>query len=101
MSNNYNRNQLAIDLGKKLNIPTHRAAIAVGHMLELLEDTLAKGQKVEFRGFGIFEPIQRKAKVGRNPRNPDAGGYLIPPRRVIRFKSGKNLFSKLNPDQAP
>ncbi|HWY30862.1 MAG TPA: HU family DNA-binding protein, partial [Candidatus Acidoferrum sp.] len=30
-------------------------------------DTLAKGNKVEIRNFGVFEVIIRKAKMGRNP----------------------------------
>jgi DNA-binding protein HU-beta/integration host factor subunit alpha len=42
------------------------------------------------RGFGVFEVKVRKARVGRNPHQPEKD-IPIPARAVVRFKPGKDL----------
>jgi nucleoid DNA-binding protein len=37
--------------------------------LDLMVDHLASGDRLEFRDFGVFEIVQRKQKIGRNPKN--------------------------------
>lgn len=97
--NNFTRNALAHDLHKRLAIPVDRAKGIVDQTLAALSDALSEGKKVEFRGFGIFEVVHRKPKVGRNPRKPEAGQYQIPARRMVRFRIGKQLFALLNPNE--
>jgi len=97
--NNFTRNKLAHDLHQRLAIPVDRAKGIVDQTLDALSNALAEGKKVEFRGFGIFEVVQRKPKVGRNPRHPEAGQYQIPARRMVRFRIGKQLFALLNPNE--
>lgn len=94
---NFTRNELALELAKRLALPVDRAKGIVDHTLETLTEALAQGRKLEFRGFGIFDVVQRKPKIGRNPKNPNAGQYQIPARRVVRFRVGTHLFDKLNP----
>lgn len=94
---NFTRNELALELAKRLALPVDRAKGIVDHTLDALTEALAEGRKVEFRGFGIFDVVQRKPKIGRNPKNPNAGQYQIPARRVVRFRAGTYLFEKLNP----
>jgi len=94
--NAYTRNHMADDLAAHLKIPVTQSKQAVEFVLARLSDTLASGNKIEFRGFGIFTPQKRKEKLGRNPRNPAAGTYTIPARTVVRFKAGKELDTKLN-----
>jgi len=52
------------------------------------------GERVELRGFGSFFPRQRKARTGRNPKTGER--VLVPARRVMFFKSGKELQERLN-----
>ncbi|MFL2798840.1 MAG: integration host factor subunit beta [Paracoccaceae bacterium] len=62
---------------------------------EIIE-TMAKGDRVELRGFGAFSVKQRKARIGRNPRtgeNVDVASKHIP-----FFKTGKLLRDRLNGD---
>lgn len=94
---NFTRNELATVLSQRLALPVDRAKGIVDQTLLILTETLAAGQKVEFRGFGIFDVVNRKPKVGRNPKNPAAGQYQIPARRMVRFRVGKQLFDLLNP----
>ena len=58
--------------------------------LDLLSETLASGQKIELRNFGVFEVKTRKARVGRNPNNPGTD-VPIPERSVVKFKPGKEM----------
>jgi DNA-binding protein HU-beta len=50
---------------------------------------MARGERIEFRGFGVFQVKPRKRGVGRNPRT--GREVKIPPGRTVRFKPGKEL----------
>jgi nucleoid DNA-binding protein len=69
--------------------------------LDAISATLAKGEKVELRNFGIFEIRVRKARTGRNPNHPGTD-VPIPERAVVRFKAGKEMreaVSRLDPSK--
>lgn len=55
---------------------------------------LAKGGRVELRGFGAFSVKGRDARVGRNPRTGEA--VEVEEKRVPFFKTGKLLRDRLN-----
>jgi integration host factor subunit beta len=57
-------------------------------------DALARGQKVELRGFGIFGVKQRKARTGRNPRT--GGAVPVDAKATLYFRTGRGLHSRLN-----
>lgn len=58
-------------------------------ILDTVTESLANGEKVQFSGFGTFEPKKCKARVGRNPQNNKA--VPIPARIVPYFRAGKSL----------
>jgi len=62
---------------------------AVGTVFEGIKGALTRGERVEFRGFGIFEVRARKTGIGRNPRNNIE--VHIQPGKSIRFRPGKGL----------
>ncbi len=66
----------------------------VDTVFETIAAALERGQRVELRGFGAFTVHARGGRRGRNPRT----GKLVevPPRRVPRFKLGKQLRERLN-----
>jgi nucleoid DNA-binding protein len=97
MSNNYTRRELATALAARLSVNVQTAKKYTETFVDILTECFAAGQKVELRNFGVFAVVTRKAKVGRNPKNPSAGVYEIPPKRVVRFKAGKSLDTRLNP----
>jgi nucleoid DNA-binding protein len=57
---------------------------------DAITQTLAKNDRVELRDFGVFEAVVRKARVGRNPNNPEID-VPIPRRAVVKFKAGKTM----------
>ncbi|MDE6149402.1 MAG: HU family DNA-binding protein [Ruminococcus sp.] len=61
----------------------------VDAILDTVTDSLAKGEKVQFAGFGTFEPKQCSARTGRNPHTNEK--VPIPARVVPHFRAGKYL----------
>jgi integration host factor subunit beta len=57
---------------------------------------LARGGRIELRGFGAFSTRERDARKGRNPRTGDA--VDVPGKRVPYFKPGKEMRARLNSD---
>lgn len=58
--------------------------------LDMMTDSLAQGNRIEFRDFGVFEIVERKQKVGRNPKNASVP-IIIPARKAVKFTSGKRM----------
>lgn len=58
--------------------------------LDAMTDALSKGDRLEFRDFGVFEIVERKQKIGRNPKNA-AVPIIIPARRAVKFTPGKKM----------
>ncbi len=57
---------------------------------------LARGDRVELRGFGAFSVKRRDARMGRNPRTGDS--VDVPAKYIPFFKTGKQLRERLNAD---
>jgi integration host factor subunit beta len=70
----------------------------VGAIFDSITDQLAKGGRVELRGFGAFSTRQRDARVGRNPRTGEA--VSVNAKRVPYFKPGKEMRERLNLQEA-
>jgi nucleoid DNA-binding protein len=62
--------------------------------LNQITESLAKGDKVELRNFGVFEVKTRKAKIGRNPNRPETD-VPIPARSMVKFKAGKEMGAEV------
>jgi len=61
--------------------------------LDMIIEALLKGDKVELRNFGVFEVIDRKGRVARNPRSRQE--VFIPERKVVKFKPGKVMEEQI------
>jgi len=66
----------------------------VDDVFDLIADGLAKGEKIDLRGFGTFSVRESAARTGRNPQTGEP--IAIPARRVPGFKPGKELKEKVN-----
>ena len=62
--------------------------------LNHITESLAKGDKVELRNFGVFDVKIRKARVGRNPQKPETD-VPIPARSMVKFKAGKEMAAEV------
>jgi integration host factor subunit beta len=66
----------------------------VNAILDEITDTMARGDRVELRGFGAFSVKRRNARVGRNPRTGEQ--VDVDEKCVPFFKTGKELRQRLN-----
>jgi integration host factor subunit beta len=66
----------------------------VNTIFEEVVDAMARGDRVELRGFGAFSVKQREARTGRNPRTGEA--VAVEEKHVPFFKTGKLLRDRLN-----
>ncbi len=66
----------------------------VSTVFDEITGALARGDRVELRGFGAFSVKRRQSRVGRNPRTGEA--VQVAEKAVPFFKTGKELREKLN-----
>ena len=74
------------------------AELGVKVILDALSIALAKGGRIEIRGFGIFGLNHRPPRHGRNPKNGDK--VKVPAKYVPHFKVGKELRERVGEGSA-
>lgn len=70
----------------------------VSVVFQEISDSLARGERVELRGFGAFSVKRRPPRIGRNPRSGEP--VRIDAKAAPFFKAGKELRDRLNADGA-
>jgi integration host factor subunit beta len=74
---------------------TKRVAVKkiIQSFLDEIVNELGKGNRLEFRDFGVFETKQRAARVAQNPKTLQR--VNVPPKRTVKFKVGRLMKIKL------
>ena len=70
------------------------ADYAVKMILDAMTDALARGDRIEIRGFGSFALNHRPPRTGRNPKSGEK--VLVPEKYVPHFKAGKELRERVD-----
>ena len=82
---------------------TRHKRIVVKNIIQCFLDQitveLGKGNRLEFRDFGVFEVKQRRARMAQNPKTLDP--VEVPPKRTVKFKVGRNMKEALSTDGQP
>ena len=68
--------------------------LAVKHLIEIMSNSLASGDRIESRGFGSFSLHFRPPRIGRNPKTGEA--VALSGKHVPHFKPGKDLRERVN-----
>ncbi len=89
-----NKAELIQAVAVKANLNRRDAEAAIEAVLELIEESLIKGEEVKLSGFGNFSKKVRAARVGTNPASGEK--IQIPASNSIAFKPSKGLKEKLN-----
>ncbi len=79
---------------KQRHLPAKDVELAVKHLLELMGNSLAAGDRIEIRGFGSFSLHYRPPRMGRNPKTGEA--VALSGKHVPHFKPGKELRERVN-----
>jgi integration host factor subunit beta len=88
------RAELSKDIADACNSPFQESRQVLDIVLSAMTDALARGERIEIRGFGSFTTRVRKTRISRNPIT---GGKLdVPAKRVPYFRASKALQDMLN-----
>ncbi len=66
----------------------------VQQLLDEMTSELAQDNRLEFRGFGVFEPRTREARIAQNPKTLER--VQVPAKRWVRFKMGRMMRKRLD-----
>ena len=89
------RSELIENIAKKNpNLLISEIEKIVNIIFSSITSALSKGDRVEFRGFGVFSIHKRAPRIAQNPRT--GAKVKIGDRNIVHFKVGKELHEKLN-----
>lgn len=83
------KNDIVAEVVTRTGLSKTKAEIAVETVFETMKRAMERGDRIELRGFGVFNIRARKTGIGRNPRTGEE--VTIPPGKAVRFKPGKDL----------
>lgn len=84
-----NKEELVQEVAKKAKVTQKEAANVINELMDIVQKTVAKGEKVTLVGFGTFEARKRAARTGRNPQTGAA--IKIDAKVVPAFTAGKKF----------
>ncbi len=81
------------------SLTKRQVEVVVNTLFDSMRNALARGDKIEIRGFGSFKLRARRMKEGRNPKTGEA--VLVPSKKIPFFKVGKELRHMVNGSSLP
>ena len=78
----------------QLGLPKDRSTDIFESVLEIIKQSLVKGEEVKISGFGKFYVIDKKARNGRNPHTGEH--MIIEPRRIVSFRYSSRARHRIN-----
>jgi integration host factor subunit beta len=88
------KSQLIEKLSTDAGLPLNKADEVVNLVFREMSDALAKGDRVEIRGFGTFKVKHYDGYTGRNPKTLEP--VEIKPKKLPFFRCGRELKKKVN-----
>lgn len=89
-----NKTDLIENIAEDAGISKADAKKALESVLNSIENTLSKGDRVSLVGFGSFSVSKRAAREGRNPQTGKT--IKIAAKKVVKFKAGSDLQKAVN-----
>ena len=94
LKRNFTRKNLSNKIYKNLGFSKNFSSIIIDDFFEILISGLVKSNKIKITSFGTFTVINKKKRIGRNPKTKIEA--IIKPRKIIKFTPSYLLRSKLN-----
>lgn len=88
-----NKKELISNVSEKTELTKKDVESVLNAFIEAVEESLEDGEKVQLTGFGTFEPRERKARIGRNPKTGEE--IQIPETIVPAFKVSKTFKERI------
>lgn len=84
---------LADRIAARLNLPQGQTLQVIQCFLDEIVDELGRGNRLEFRDFGVFELVSRKPRTALNPKTLEK--VPVQRRTVVKFRAGRLLKAKV------
>ena len=91
---NFTRKDLSNNIYKSLGFSRNFSSTLVDDLFEILIQHLIKFNKIKISSFGTFEVINKKERIGRNPKTREEA--KITSRKVVKFRPSLVLKKKIN-----
>ena len=88
------KKQIITEISAKTHQHPNDVRVVIQSFLDSITDSLSKGDRLEFRDFGVFEVVTRKQKIGRNPKKASVA-IVIPERSAVKFTAGKKMKEEI------
>ena len=87
------KRELVQRVAEKTGVQQINAKEVIQNFLDEIINELAKGNRLEFRDFGVFELKRRRERTARNPKTGEA--VHVPARTVVAFKPGRIMKERV------
>jgi len=91
---NFTRKELSNNISKRIGFSKNFSSVIVDDFFESLVQHLIKFQKIKISSFGTFQVINKKERIGRNPKTKEEA--KISSRKVVKFKPSSIFKKKIN-----
>ena len=91
---NFTRKELSIKIYKNLGFSKNLSSKIIDNFFETLISEIIKSNKIKISSFGTFSTLNKKERVGRNPKTKIEAKIFS--RKVVKFKPSLILKEKLN-----
>ncbi|WP_029087029.1 integration host factor subunit alpha [Brevundimonas aveniformis] len=88
------RADLSEALHEEIGLSRQECSGLVERVLDMIVETLERGETVKLSGFGVFQVREKRARMGRNPKTGEPAAIV--PRRVISFRASQLMKAKVD-----
>jgi len=94
---NFTRKELTNNISKRIGFSKNFSSIIVDDFFESIIQYLIKSEQIKISSFGTFQVINKKERIGRNPKTREEA--KITSRKVIKFKPSSFFKKKINDNE--
>ena len=94
INKNFTRKNLSEKIFKNIGFSKNLSSKLVDNFFETLISEIINTNKVKISSFGTFSVLNKKKRIGRNPKTKVAA--IINERKVVKFKASSSLKKKIN-----
>ena len=91
------KRELVQRIAEKTGIQQVSAKEVIQSFLDEIINELARGNRLEFRDFGVFEPKSKAERVARNPRT--GAKVQVPEKTTVKFKVGRLMKKRIQHEE--
>ena len=94
LKKNFTRKDLSNNVHQNLGFSKNISSLIIDDFFESLVSELVKGNKIKISSFGTFQVVDKKERIGRNPKTKIEAKIMA--RKIIKFKLSNKFKVKLN-----